>query len=78
MSDPLEMEIHATHIDIDVPVSPSFQIWAMTREGRKRHVRAVTVEREVVEILQMLGVDEIGAWKQVRNLRKTSRIRVLV
>jgi len=78
MSDPLELEIHATHLDIDVSVPPSFQIWAVTRDGRKRHVRTVTSEREVVEVLRTLGVDDIGAWTRARELRKTSRVRLLV
>ena len=78
MSDPLELEIHATHLDIEVPVLPSFQIWALTRAGRKRHVRTVSSEREVVEVLQTLGVDEIGAWTRTRELRKTSRVRLVV
>ncbi len=78
MSDPLELEIHATHLNFGIRVSPSFQIWAVTREGEKRHVRTASSEREVAEVLEELGLDEFGAWRRIKELRKTSRVRLIV
>lgn len=78
MSESLELEIHATHFDIEVPVTPSFQIWARTPDGAKRHVRTVATERQVAEVLRVLGMDEFGAWTRARQLRKKSRVRLVV
>jgi hypothetical protein len=65
MVEPLELEIHATHLDVEIPV-PSFQIWAVTRAGSKRHVRTVELERDVVGIKCLRDMSTTGFPKQIR------------